>query len=120
MGLYMYMTLIGLSMIKSTEWFSGWLSKNCDENPCTHAHNFHQSRRRACADSRRNFWTTNQKTTVLDFFPCTDMCRRSLPDSVGSRHIFGKHSVLQFIVGACVNNRRQPHTNTVYQAFIIT
>ena len=46
--------------------FSGWLSKNCDENPCIRIvfNSKSPSKVRACADSRRNFWTTNQKTTI--------------------------------------------------------
>ena len=46
--------------------FLGWLSKNCDENPCMR--NIFNSKSppkgRACADSRRNFWTTNLKAPV--------------------------------------------------------
>ena len=46
--------------------FSGWLSKNRDENPrMRKIFNSKSSPKvRACADSHRNFWTTNLKTAV--------------------------------------------------------
>ena len=47
--------------------FSGWLSKNRDENPRMRKifNSKSPPKVRACADSRRNFWTTNLKTAVL-------------------------------------------------------
>ena len=46
--------------------FSGWLSKNCDENlrMCIIVNSKSPSKVRTCADSRRDFWTTNHKTAV--------------------------------------------------------
>ena len=55
-----------LSAMVLLQEFLGWLSKNCDENP--RMRNIFNSKSppkgRACADSRRNFWTTNLKTPV--------------------------------------------------------
>ena len=46
---------------------SGWLSKNCDENSRMRKISYSKlpPKVRACVNSRRNFWTTNLKSSVL-------------------------------------------------------
>ena len=62
----MHTRLIQFVMAAIIQGFSSWLSKNRDENP--RMRKIFNSKGRACADSRRDFWTTNWKTPVKLFF----------------------------------------------------
>ena len=51
---------------------SGWLSKNCDENSRMRKISYSKllPKVRACVNSRRNFWTTNLKSSVVSVDAC--------------------------------------------------
>ena len=55
-----------LQQFSGFQQFSGWLSKNRDENPRMRKifNSKSPPKGRTCADSRRDFWTTNLKTAA--------------------------------------------------------
>ena len=57
-------------MMEVIQSISSWLSKNRDENSRMREISYSKSPAnvRACADSRRDFWTTNWKSTVFVYF----------------------------------------------------
>ena len=59
-------SLRGRGLLVAIHSISGWLSKNWDENPRMRALRAGILNRKSCAcvNSRRNFWTTNLKSSV--------------------------------------------------------
>ena len=78
--------------------FSGWLSKSCDENPCMRIifNSKSPSKVRTCADSRHNFWTTNQKTAA-------DLCQIELTSELHCMQVTCTETVYagHYISGYC-------------------